>query len=321
MGSLVPIRLAASWTWLQSVWGGRPLPQQFMLVALIALLSGLLLSAGLTVNGTKQVLIGLTVLAMVNLLLAIINGSREMVAVHRCTARAWDEEHAHLLEQKADLQRQIEESQQRLVEIHDRVLRRVGVELHDGPAQLIGLALLRLEGLLPAEPGPEEARFCTDFELIRAALQDALAEIRSMSAGLVLPDLTAFSPGDAIRLAARNHERRTATEVTCVVDASPEQLPEPIKACLYRFVQEGLNNAYRHGGGRGQTVLARYYDGTIEVEVADSGPGFEPGDTTAGKGLGLFGMSERIAAVGGTLAIDSSPAGGTRLTARFKMAN
>jgi signal transduction histidine kinase len=272
-------------------------------------------------NGTKQVLIGLAILAMANLLLAAISRSRDMVEVHRCAARAWGEEQSRLLERNAELRRQIDESERRLVEIHETVLRRVGVELHDGPAQLIALALLRLEGLLPDETTNEEGRPHSDFELIREALQGALAEIRSMSAGLALPDLTAVSPGDALRLAVRNHERWTATAVTCVVEGLPEHLPAPIKSCLYRYIQEALNNAYHHGGGRGQSVRARTCGDTIEVEVADAGPGFEPSDTSGDGHLGLFGMSERIASVGGTLEIASRRRGGTRLTARFKMAN
>lgn len=314
------IRFEASRTWFESVWGERTLPQQFTVVALIALISGSLLSAELMIaNGMKQLLIGLAALAMLNLLLAIIGRSSEMVAVHRCAAHSWGEEKAQLLEQNADLRRQIDDSQHRLVEIHDRVLRRVGVELHDGPAQLISLALLRLEGLLPAEATPGEGASSSDFELIRAALLDALAEIRSMSAGLTLPDVSALSPANVLRLAVRNHERRTATAVACEVAGLPEDLPAPIKSCLYRFTQEALNNAYRHGGGQGQKVRARHRGDTIEVEVADTGPGFEPSRAIADGHLGLLGMRERIASAGGTLEIESRKGAGTRLTARFEM--
>jgi signal transduction histidine kinase len=55
------------------------------------------------------------------------------------------------------------------------------------------------------------------------------------------------------------------------------------------------------------------------VEVADAGPGFEPGNEIAGNHLGLLGMRERVAALGGTLEIVSRPGAGTRLTTRFKM--
>ncbi len=238
----------------------------------------------------------------------------------RRAAREWEEERCRLLAQNAELRRQIDESQRRLVEINDMLLRRVGVELHDGPAQLISFALLRLDGL--RSPGSTLYGSATpgDLERIRAALQEALAELRSMAAGLTLPELSCVSPADVLRLAVRKHERRTATTVACELEGLPEQVPAAIKSCLYRFAQEALNNAYRHAGGRGQAVRAGCCAGTIEVEVADTGPGFEPGGENGGGRLGLLGMRERIMSLGGTLEIESRPGLGTRLTTRFKVA-
>jgi signal transduction histidine kinase len=90
--------------------------------------------------------------------------------------------------------------------------------------------------------------------------------------------------------------------------------------CLYRFTQEGLNNAFRHAGGKGQTVRAICNDEHIEIEVSDAGPGFDPNRKPADKyGLGLAGLRERIESLGGTLYIRSQPGGGARLTARFKV--
>jgi signal transduction histidine kinase len=321
MGSFVAMRVEASQAWFESVWSAWTLPRKFTFVGLVALTCGALLSAGWMVSAsTKQVLIGLAILVMVNILLTIASLSSEMTAIHRGAARAREMEQARLLEQNADLQRQVDESQRRLVEIHDMVLRRVGVELHDGPAQLISLALLRLEGLLPEETAPEGERPYNDFERIRGALQEALTEIRSMSAGLTLPELTSVSPGDVLRLAVRNHERWTATSVICEVEGLPQRVPALIKSCLYRFAQEALSNGYRHGGGRDQTVRGRYFGDTIQVEVTDAGPGFDPNDSIVGGHLGLLGMRERIASAGGTLEIESRRGSGTRLTARFNVA-
>ena len=109
-----------------------------------------------------------------------------------------------------------------------------------------------------------------------------------MAAGLTLPELSGVSPSDALCLAVRNHERRTATTVSCEVEGLPHDVPAPIKSCLYRFAQEALNNAYRHAGGHGQTVRGRYRGNTIEVEVADAGPGFEPGKCAVGNRLGCW---------------------------------
>ncbi len=257
---------------------------------------------------------------VVALLLAALARAGGGIATTWRAAREREEERARLIGQIAELRHQIDDSQRRLVEINDLVLRRVGVELHDGPAQLISFALLRLDGLQPEKVAPDGHSPSSDLERIRGALQEALAEIRCMAAGLTLPELDRVPPADVLRLAVRGHERRTATSVACEMEGLPEQLPPSINSCLYRFAQEALNNAYRHAGGRGQTVLARCRRGTIEVEVADTGPGFEPGSGNVGGRLGLLGMHERVTSLGGTLEVDSRPGFGTRLTTRFKVA-
>jgi signal transduction histidine kinase len=307
-------------TWVRLIWRRLSLIEQFAVVAL-ALVCGLFVSAGGGGGGVPQAAVAVVVLAMLVILPAMVGRASEEIAASRRAARGWNGEKARLLEQNADLRRQIDESHRRSVEINDMVLRRVGVELHDGPAQLISLALLRLDCLRPQGTEPDGGASLDDFERIRCALQEALAEIRCMATGLTLPDLSCVSPGDALRLAVRNHERRTATSVTWEVEGLPHQVPAPIKSCLYRFAQEALNNAYRHAGGRGQTVRGKCRGRTIEVEVADAGPGFEPDNGIVGSHLGLLGMHERIASLGGTLEINSRPGTGTRLTTRFELAD
>ena len=293
--------------------------QGLAVVALIALIYSLFASPGwAAIGGAVQmpvIQIGLLVL----LLAALARSDEESTDV-RSGARGHEEESARLIQQNAQLRRQIDESQRRLVEMHDQVLRRVGVDLHDGPAQLISFALLRLDGLQSEGVSISEHTQTSDLERIRAALQEALAEIRCTAAGLTLPELSRVSPADVLRLAVRSHERRTGTTVACEMDGLPDQLPPALKSCLYRFTQEALNNAYRHAGGRGQAVRARCRRDSLEVEVADAGPGFDPDSKVGGGSLGLLGMRERVTSLGGTLEIESRPGLGTRLTTRFKMA-
>ncbi len=313
------------WTRARAGWGVLAPIEQFAIVALLALSCGILLSSGWLSGGAPRVALAVVELALVALLIAIVADASRQVASSRRAARDWTVQRAQLIRQNAQLRRQIEDSHRRALEINDKVLRRVGVELHDGPAQLISLALLRLDGLDPERAAHGDAalddyeRVRGDYERIRSALQEALAEIRCMAAGLTLPELSSVSPSDALRLAVRNHERRTATSVSCEVEGLPHDVPAPIKSCLYRFAQEALNNAYRHAGGNGQTVRGQWRGDTIEVEVADAGPGFEPGNAIVGNRLGLLGMRERVASLGGTLEITSRPGSGTRLTTRFEM--
>lgn len=115
-----------------------------------------------------------------------------------------------------------------------------------------------------------------------------------------------------LELAARNHERRTGTPVNLDLEELPPGDSTPLKTCVYRFAQEGLNNAFRHADAEGQTVRARCEGGMLTVEVSDRGPGFPPGRGREGS-LGLAGLRDRVETQGGKLTIESAQGVGTRL--------
>jgi len=213
----------------------------------------------------------------------------------------------------------LSEIHSRTVSTNELFLRRVGMELHDGPAQLIGLALLRLDALRP-RPNTERGRMTIhEFDRIQNALREALAEIRLISAGLVLPELDSVSAKEALVLAARNHERRTGTRVKCTFSGDPPKLATPIVSCLYRVAQEALNNAFRHAGGADQTLRGTFEPDLVKLEISDGGPGFDPNSVPDKYSLGLRGMRDRVASLGGQFEIHSKPGSGTRLVVRFEL--
>ena len=205
------------------------------------------------------------------------------------------------------------------VDTNERFLRRVGAELHDGPAQLISLALLRLDSLRPLLAA--EHSKSDEFEKIRTVLHDGLQEIRHLSAGLAPPHLDCLSTDKALELAVRQHEQRTGTAVTATIGALPANVSPLLKACVYRFVQEGLNNAYRHAAGAGQAVHVFSSGDELTVEVADRGPGFSPSNVGSGDGLGLAGLRDRVESLGGRFSLDSQLGSGTRVRASFQVAD
>ncbi len=202
------------------------------------------------------------------------------------------------------------------VETNERFLRRIGGELHDGPAQLISLALLRLSSLRPLM-APEHTK-SEEFEKIHGVLQDCLREIRHLSAGLAPPHLESQPLQKVLELAVRQHEQRTGSAVDAVIDPLPD-MSSLHKVCIYRFVQQGLQNSYRHAAGVGQRVYA-VSDGTmLAVEVADDGPGFCPSKSRGGDRLGLASMRDRIESLGGTFTLETSVGSGTTLRVSFQV--
>ncbi len=202
------------------------------------------------------------------------------------------------------------------VETNERFLRRIGGELHDGPAQLISLALLRLSSLRPLM-APEHTK-SEEFEKIHGVLQDCLREIRHLSAGLAPPHLESQPLQKVLELAVRQHEQRTGSAVDAVIDPLPD-MSSLHKVCIYRFVQQGLQNSYRHAAGVGQRVYA-VSDGTmLAVEVVDDGPGFCPSKSRGGDRLGLASMRDRIESLGGTFTLETSVGSGTTLRVSFQV--
>ena len=263
------------------------------------------------------VVFGATVLMLAALSGIVMRGSRT-IEQQRTQLQARVEELSSLLDQNEDLRRRLQMSSNRVAEINERYLRRIGADLHDGPAQLVSFALLRLDSLRsalrrehPERKEPEE------IGSINEALREAMGEIRELSAGLTLAKLEEMSPLTVLKEIIGAHEKRTETQVALTVESIPDELPLPLKISLFRFVQEALNNSFRHADGVEQHVSCRIDGDELELQVCDGGPGFEP-ETAAreGGGLGLIGLRDRIESLGATLKINSTPGMGACLTMR-----
>jgi signal transduction histidine kinase len=238
----------------------------------------------------------------------VFRGSRT-IQTQRAALEAKVAELQTLLSQNSSLRQRVQRASRRATAINERYLRRIGADLHDGPAQLVALAALRMDSPVLLDPGASTEQRETEIAGIHKTLGEAMREIRGICNGLVLPQIETAAVPDILRLAVTEHERRTTTSVSLTL---PDRLPElgtSEKISIYRFVQEGLNNAYRHGKGRDQAVKAAIKGGKLLVEVVDGGPGFNPARS---EGLGLAGLRERIESIGGQFETLSGPQG-TRL--------
>ena len=222
-----------------------------------------------------------------------------------------------LLQLNSELENRVERASRLAALESEQFLHRVGADLHDGPAQLIGFALLHLSSLAPCLGEPDKVGEAMEIIAgIHGALAEAMDEVRSLCAGLTMPRIALLPIADALRSVIQEHEQRTGTVVRSDIAILPPDTPHFVKASLCRLVQEGLNNAYRHAGGQGQSVKAWTTGDAIAVEVADDGPGIAPLVSMGLQGgLGLVGLLNRIESLGGTMKILSIPSGGTRLRA------
>jgi signal transduction histidine kinase len=109
--------------------------------------------------------------------------------------------------------------------------------------------------------------------------------------------------------------RTAGLAVTVTVTGTRGQLPDDVDQAAYRIVQEALTNVSRHAGGAGATVALRYRPGELTVQVDNDGE--VPSAPLAGQGLGLIGMRERVAALGGRLHAGPQEHGGFRVRAEL----
>lgn len=260
-------------------------------------------------------------LGLLTLIFAIVRGGSCLIDQRRLELESRITEVEALNQQNIVLRQQLQAAHMRATELNERFLRRVSSDLHDGPAQHLALALLRLDELVPVVNSVQKDGAPTHKHVlatIRSATSDAMKEIRNISSGLALPELQKISPADALTIAARSHERATGTRVSIKVESMPPRLPLPVTICLFRFAQEGLNNAFRHASGQGQQLAGRIDGSTVEVTVIDNGPGFMVEQKLSqNERIGLSGLRHRIESLGGSLQIQSVPGSGTRLGVRF----
>jgi len=215
-----------------------------------------------------------------------------------------------LLLQNEALRARVQRATQRAAALNESYLRRIGADLHDGPAQLVAYASLRLDSQTLINPAATSSEREASLRAIKSSLDDAMTEIRSVCSGLMLPHIETDNLTDLLRRAIRAHEQRTGVTVKLHATTTPLDLSTSAKICVYRFVQEALNNGYRHAGGVGQNVVQSLEDGQIVIEVADEGPGFEAKDVGPQK-LGLAGLRDRVESLGGTFQLLSSHQGTT----------
>lgn len=203
-----------------------------------------------------------------------------------------------LADQNRQLRDQAEQTRLDGARANEALLNRIGAEIHDGPVQMLSLILLKA-----AQPEAEA-------ELTRKAV----AELRAMASGLILPELHGLQLADTIRLAAERHESLTGSQVEVDLDPLPGRVGDEFRVCIYRVIQEGLSNAFRHAGGRGQAVGARVSGGILHLSVRDAGATVQPQDSPrATTALGLLGMRHRLAPLGGTARFVRPSSGGGEL--------
>ncbi len=210
---------------------------------------------------------------------------------------------------------ELQQLSERLVDAQEVERRSISRELHDEVGQALGLLLMDA-GRLSNQLGSADEKGQELVRSIKTVAERTVQTVRNMALLLRPSMLDDLGLVPAVEWYAREMSRRGEIEVEVRAENVCEELPDPLKLCVYRVVQESLNNARRHAHAKNVIVTLKQTSDAIHVKITDDGAGFDPRRT---RGMGLLGMVERVKRLGGTIEIESQPGAGTTIRSELPL--
>jgi signal transduction histidine kinase len=214
----------------------------------------------------------------------------------------------------AEARQQLTQLSARLVEAQEAERRSLSRELHDEVGQSLSAVLVELRNLLAGLGVRAEEQTRSQAEVIKGLVEGSIRSIRNMALLLRPSMLDDLGLIPALKWQAREVSKRTSMEVSVATELASEDLPDEHKTCIYRIVQEALHNCSRHSNATTVRVRVQQKAGALLLSIQDDGKGF---DVHQSKGLGLLGIEERVAQLGGFCDVHSGPQIGTILTVKL----
>lgn len=189
---------------------------------------------------------------------------------------------------------------------------RIAREIHDGIAQMVFMLTLSLETAIDRVGGdPEEQR--RRLQDLTALAKNALWEVRQY-----IFDLRPLLAGDeglvgAVQGQVKEFQAVANLPVELAVSGEPQLLPIATSAALYRIVQEGLGNIFRHARASHVEIALAFEEASVALSIADDGVGMSDGEPGGRVGYGMGNLRQRVDEVGGTLDVRSETGQGTRI--------
>ena len=225
-----------------------------------------------------------------------------------------ESESAARFEEIAAARSELKRLSARLVDAQETERKAISRELHDEVGQSLTAVLVEmanLSAMIRQVPGASEKA-----GEIKHLAEHSLAEVRNMALLLRPSMLDDLGLIPALEWQAREVSKRCGLFVRVEAKDVPEDLPEEHKTCIYRLVQESLHNAVQHAGASKAEVSVRMESGHLLLAITDNGRGF---DASRKRGLGIAGMHERVANLGGSLTVESQPGSGTVIRAALPL--
>jgi signal transduction histidine kinase len=215
------------------------------------------------------------------------------------------------LDENARARADLQELSSKLLRAQENERRTLARELHDEVGQSLSAILMEAESAQCAEDVAEAREHVA---AVRRLAEKTVNEVRDLALLLRPSMLDDFGLVPALNWHAREMTKRTGMKVTLHADEAADDLPDEHKTCIYRLVQEAINNSARHANARKVEVELRREPDRVRFSIRDDGAGF---DTQFVRGLGMLGMEERVRRLGGHLEIHSDLGRGTVVQAEL----
>ncbi|MBK1662141.1 GAF domain-containing protein [Paracraurococcus ruber] len=218
---------------------------------------------------------------------------------------------------RARVEAELSQVLRRTVEDQEEERRRISRELHDTAGQTLTLLQIGMDQL--AEDYPADQHLAARIGALKATVATLSGELGRMARDLRPTMLDDLGLQAALGVLVEGLQEQTGMRIGLRDGIGSRRLPPDVETCLYRVAQEALTNIVRHAGATRVDIALDLTGQDAVLVVADNGRGFQPagaaGSRLPGSRLGLLGIRERVAQVGGRVAIDTTPGRGTRLAA------
>jgi PAS domain S-box-containing protein len=208
----------------------------------------------------------------------------------------------------------------RLIHAQENERRRIARDLHDDLNQQLALLLIEMELLGRGRP-PSESQHRQHMEQVAARIRGLCSEVHKLSYRLHPAKLDQLGLVAAARSLCRELSQQSGIRIDFGDRDVPGDIPPEVSLCLYRVIQESLQNLIRHSGAKEAGVQLEFASNELNLLIRDAGKGFDPVVIRSAGGLGLVSMEERVRLVHGAFAIRSRPGCGTQIEARVPLSN
>jgi signal transduction histidine kinase len=215
-------------------------------------------------------------------------------------------------------QKELEELSGRLIHAQEEERKRVARELHDNFGQRLTALAMELANHFAAPQTATQLSQC--LRDVTDKLKDVSRAMNITAHQLHSAHLEVLGLVSALQGLCDEFSQQYGIKTSFVHSALPTRIPPDVTLCLFRIVQEGLQNVAKHSGALSCEVILSGSGEGIQLSIEDQGVGFDTTRLKLKPGLGIVSMRERLRLVGGEVTVESKPSKGTRLDVRVPLA-